>query len=38
MRACSPLSIQCWPMAQPEYGAMYLNGAGSDAGAETTTV
>ena len=36
--ACSPLYIQCAPKAAPEYGAMYWNGAGSDAGAFTTTV
>ena len=38
MRACSPFSIQCWPMAQPAYGARYLKGAGSEAAAATTTV
>ncbi len=38
MRALSPCSIQCWPMAQPEYGARYLNGEGSEAGALTMTV
>ena len=38
MSACSPFSIQCWPIAQPAYGARYLNGAGSVAGAATTTV
>ena len=34
----SPLSIQCWPIAQPAYGARYLNTASSAAGALTTTV
>ena len=38
MSAGSPLSIQCWPMAQPAYGARYLYGAGSPAEATTTTV
>ena len=36
--ACSPLSRKCSPIAQPEYGARYRNGAGSLAVAETTIV
>ena len=37
-RRARPRSIQCCPIAQPAYGARYLNGAGSEAGAATTTV
>src|SRR3954467_7086257 len=36
--ACSPLYIQCWAIAEPAYGAMYLNDAGNDAGAATIVV
>ncbi len=36
--ACWPSYIQWAPMAAPAYGATYLNGAGSEAGALMTTV
>ena len=38
IKASSPWSIQCCPMAQPPYGARYLYGAGSEAGELTTIV
>ena len=38
MRTCLPWYIQCWPMAEPAYGAMYLKPAGSDAGEWTMVV
>ncbi len=38
MRTCLPSYIQCWPMAEPVYGAMYLKPAGSDAGLCTIVV
>ena len=33
-----PAYIQCWPIAEPVYGAMYLNPAGSEAGEATIVV
>ena len=36
--ACLPSYIQCWPIAEPVYAEMYLNPAGSDAGAATIVV
>jgi hypothetical protein len=33
-----PLYIQCCPMDEPVYGAMYLKPAGSDAGDATMVV
>ncbi len=38
IRACLPWYIQCCPMAEPVYGAMYLYPAGSEAGAATIVV
>ena len=38
MRTCLPSYIQCWPMAEPVYGARYLKPAGSEAGAATIVV
>ncbi len=35
---CLPAYIQCWPMAEPVYGARYLKPAGSEAGAATIVV
>src|SRR5882762_1487740 len=35
MRTCLPSYIQCWPMAEPVYGARYLKPPGSDAGDAT---
>ena len=32
IRTCLPWYIQCWPRADPAYGAMYLKPAGSEAG------
>ncbi len=37
-RACSPLYIQYWPMAEPAYGAYIWSAAAVDAGALTITV
>jgi hypothetical protein len=31
------LYIQCWPIAEPAYGAMYLKEEGTPAGALTMT-
>ncbi len=33
-----PWYIQCWPIAEPVYGARYLKPAESDAGAATIVV
>src|SRR3954466_11571281 len=38
MRTCLPSYIQCWPMAEPVYGARYLKPAESEAGAATMVV
>ncbi len=38
MRTCLPWYIQCWPMAEPVYGARYLKPAGSEAGDATMVV
>ena len=38
MSTCLPAYIQCWPRAEPEYGARYLKPAGSEAGAATMVV
>ena len=38
MSTCLPLYIQCWPMAEPVYGAMYLKPAESEAGEATIVV
>ena len=38
MRTCLESYIQCWPMAEPVYGARYLKPAGSEAGAATIVV
>ncbi len=35
---CLPSYIQCWPMAEPVYGARYLKPALSDAGEATMVV
>ncbi len=38
MRTCLPWYIQCWPMAEPVYGASHLKPAESEAGAATMVV
>ena len=38
MSTCLPWYIQCWPMAEPVYGAMYLKPAESEAGEATMVV
>ena len=38
MSTCLPLYIQCCPMAEPVYGAMYLKPAESEAGEGTMVV
>ena len=37
-RACCPLYIQCWPMAEPAYGAYICSAGAAEAAALTTTV
>ena len=38
MSTCLPPYIQCWPIADPVYGARNLKPAASDAGAATIVV
>ena len=38
IRTCLPSYIQCWPMAEPVYGARYLKPAESEAGDATIVV
>ena len=38
IRTCLPWYIQCWPMAEPVYGASHLKPAESEAGAATMVV
>ena len=38
MSTCLPPYIQCWPIAEPAYGARYLKPAGSEAGEATMVV